>query len=305
MKIGYLFSGQGQQFADMGKDFYESEPLYKEVIDQASKALNLDLSDSDKLNNPENTQVSILAMSYGINRLIETIGLKPIAMTGLSLGEYSALVSAEALSFDLGLKLVSDRSKYMDEAGLENPGKMAAVLKIDPKLVVEVCNEIDGVYPANFNTKDQTVIGGTVQGVKEATDKLLEKGAKRVVPLNVKVSSHTPLMQSASDKLYQRLQQVDFKEPKFPVISNTTKESFNVTSIKEVLRDQLVTPTHFYEDLEKMVEDYDVDTLIEIGPGDTLSKFAKKTYKNLKIFNVDSIDKFNKLKEELTTGENN
>lgn len=305
MKIGYLFSGQGQQFADMGQDFYESNPLYKVIIDHASKTLDLDLFDSNNLNNPENTQVAILAMSYGINQLIQSINLKPTAMIGLSLGEYSALVSAEALSFDLGLKLVADRSKYMDEAGFENPGKMAAVLKVDPKLVVEVCDEIDGVYPANFNTKEQTVIGGTVEGVQKATDKLLEKGAKRVVPLNVKVSSHTPLMKSASEKLYQRLQEVDFSAPKVPVISNTTVEPFEINQLNDVLRDQLIMPTHFYEDLEKMVNDYQVDTLIEIGPGDTLSKFAKKTYKDLKIFNVDSVDKFNKLREELTTGENN
>lgn len=297
MNICYLFSGQGSQFKEMGQDLYKSNSIYKETIDEASKTLDLNLADPDIFDNPNNTQISILTMSVAIYRILADKLDKPVAMMGLSLGEYSALVAAKALSFQSGLKLVHDRSHYMDEAGKQNPGSMAAVLGVSPDFVKDVCDQIDDVYPANYNTKKQTVIGGTKEGVQKAMTELKEKGAKRVIPLKVAVASHTPLMQPASDQLAKRLESVEFDEPEFDVISNTTVKPFNTDTIKETLTDQLINPTHFMQDVES-IEDKNIDAFIEIGPGNTLSKLAKKTLK-ADTYNVESVDTLNDLLDKL------
>ncbi|WP_105956521.1 ACP S-malonyltransferase [Apilactobacillus quenuiae] len=297
MNICYLFSGQGSQFKEMGQDLYKSNSIYKETIDEASKTLDLNLADPDIFDNPNNTQISILTMSVAIYRILADKLDKPVAMMGLSLGEYSALVAAKALSFQSGLKLVHDRSHYMDEAGKQNPGSMAAVLGVSPDFVKDVCDSIDDVYPANYNTKKQTVIGGTKEGVKKAMTELKEKGAKRVIPLKVAVSSHTPLMQPASDQLAKRLESVEFSEPEVDVISNTTVKPFNTETIKETLANQLINPTHFMQDVAS-IEDKNIDAFIEIGPGNTLSKLAKKTLK-ADTYNVESVDTLNDLLDKL------
>ncbi|TPR41054.1 [acyl-carrier-protein] S-malonyltransferase [Apilactobacillus micheneri] len=297
MNICYLFSGQGSQFKEMGQDLYKSNSIYKETIDEASKTLDLNLADPDIFDNPNNTQISILTMSVAIYRILADKLDKPVAMMGLSLGEYSALVAAKALSFQSGLKLVHDRSHYMDEAGKQNPGSMAAVLGVSPDFVKDVCDQIDDVYPANYNTKKQTVIGGTKEGVQKAMTELKEKGAKRVIPLKVAVASHTPLMQPASDQLAKRLESVEFDEPEFDVISNTTVKPFNTDTIKETLTNQLINPTHFMQDVAS-IEDKNIDAFIEIGPGNTLSKLAKKTLK-ADTYNVESVDTLNDLLDKL------
>ncbi|MCK8624489.1 ACP S-malonyltransferase [Apilactobacillus xinyiensis] len=294
MNICYLFSGQGSQFPKMGQDLYESNPIYKKTIDEASSVLNLNLADPDIFDNSKNTQIAILTMSVAIYRILSDKLPKATVGMGLSLGEYSALVAAKALSFQSGLKLVHDRSMYMDEAGEKNPGAMAAVLGISPDDVKHVCDEIDGVYPANYNTAKQTVIGGTKDGVKKAMETFKAQGVKRVIPLKVAVASHTPLMQLASDKLSNRLADEDFTEPEFKVMSNTTAEPFTADSVKQTLVEQLINPTHFMQDLQA-IEDDGIDAFIEIGPGNTLSKLAKKTVKGVPTYNVDSVDSLNDL----------
>ncbi|WP_054657350.1 ACP S-malonyltransferase [Apilactobacillus ozensis] len=298
MNICYLFSGQGSQFPKMGQDLYKSNAIYKKTIDEASSVLNLNLSDPDIFDNSKNTQIAILTMSVAIYRILADKLPKASVGMGLSLGEYSALVAAKALSFQSGLKLVHDRSMYMDEAGEKNPGAMAAVLGISPDTVKQVCDDIDGVYPANYNTAKQTVIGGTKDGVKKAMEVFKAQGVKRVIPLKVAVASHTPLMQLASDKLSERLANEDFNEPEFTVMSNTTAKPFAASSIKETLVQQLINPTHFMQDLQA-VEDNQIDAFIEIGPGNTLSKLAKKTVKGVPTYNVDSVDSLNALLDKL------
>lgn len=297
MNICYLFSGQGSQFKEMGQDLYKSNPVYKRTIDEASETLNLNLADPEIFDNPNNTQIAILTMSVAIHRILEDKIEKPVAMMGLSLGEYSALVAAKALSFKSGLKLVHDRSHYMDEAGKQNPGSMAAVLGLSPDFVKSVCDEIDDVYPANYNNKSQVVIGGTKEGVQNAMEVLKEKGAKRVVPLQVAVASHTPLMQPASDQLAKRLESVEFDEPQVDVISNTTVKPFSKDTIKETLVNQLINPTHFMQDVASL-EDKNIDAFIEIGPGNTLSKLAKKTLK-ADTYNVESVETLDALLDKL------
>ncbi|MHA8263399.1 ACP S-malonyltransferase [Lactobacillaceae bacterium Melli_B3] len=297
MNLCYLFSGQGSQFANMGQDLYRAEPLYKQTVDEASDVLNLNLADPKNFDDPANVQIAILTMSTGIARLLDTQLPLPKAMFGLSLGEYSALVSAKALSFQSGLKLVRDRSRYMDEAGQANPGAMAAVLNLAPEVVAEVCADIDGVYPANFNTVKQTVIGGTAKGVEQATAVLKDKGAKRVVPIKVAVASHTPLMQPASEQLAARLANVEFAEPQTTVLSNTFVTPFSKDNVKHTLIEQLVNPTHFMDDVQA-ADKLGVDAFVEIGPGNTLSKLAKKTAKK-PTFNIESVETLNDFRSKM------
>lgn len=297
MNICYLFSGQGSQFSKMGQDLYQSNPIYKRTVDEASETLNLDLTNPDIFDNPNNTQIAILTMSVAIHRILEDKIAQPVAMIGLSLGEYSALVAAKALSFQSGLKLVHDRSHYMDEAGKQNPGSMAAVLGLSPDFVKDVCEKLSDVYPANYNTNKQVVIGGTQSGVKKAMEVLTTKGAKRVVPLQVAVASHTPLMQPAADQLKQRLATVDFQQPVIPVISNTTVQPFDTATIKDTLVQQLTHPTHFMHDVSSL-ENESIDAFIEIGPGKTLSKLAKKTLKAT-TYNVENVETLNQVLDKL------
>ncbi len=301
MKLGYLFSGQGSQFKEMGQDLYKAEPVYKDTVDEAAEILGMDLANSAVFDDPDNVQVAILTMSTGIFRLLNQDLGNPVAAAGLSLGEYSALVAASAISFDDALPLVHDRSQYMDEAGKANPGVMAAVLNADSEVLttaLKVGSEAGRVYPANYNTDSQVVIGGDEAGVNAASTYLKEHGVKRVVPLKVAVASHTPLMSSAADKLGLRLENVDFSEPAFPVISNTTSTPFTLSDVKDVLKRQLVNPTHFSDGVQA-ITDLSADTLVEIGPGTTLTKLAKKINRGVDTYPVDSVETLAELREKL------
>lgn len=300
-KIGYLFSGQGSQFPNMGTDLYQSESAYRDVIDEASTVLGIDLADTENMDDPKNVQMAILAMEIGIYQTIANHLPKAEVMMGLSLGEYSALVASGALNFKDAVDLVKDRSHYMADAGIQNPGSMAAILKLDPQIVTEICQSISGAYPANYNTNVQTVIGGTEAGVQAANAALKAAGAKRVVPLKVAVASHTPLMMEASNNLAKRLETVHFNDFVVPVISNTTVKPFNKPTVKATLQNQLIKPTHFAEDLNFLQAHFPVDALIEIGPGETLTKFAKKTLKGIETYHIDSVATLNEVQTALET----
>ena len=288
MKLGFLFAGQGSQFKNMGQDLYQDQPLYKQTVDQASRVLHMDLTDPKVFDDLNNAQVAILTMSCGINRILQKKLPAPVAMVGLSLGEYSALVSAKALSFVTGIRLIKDRSHYMDEAGRLHPGAMAAVLGADPQAVKSICDHVKGAYPCNYNTATQTVIGGTNAGVKAARQALKAHGIKIVIPLKVAVPSHTPLMQLASDKLKQRMKNIDFKAPQITVMSNTLGKPFTQDNIKPTLVQQLINPTHFRADIAAL-KPLHLDALVEVGPGHTLSKLAHKTLPGVKNYHVDSV----------------
>lgn len=298
MELGYLFSGQGKQFAGMGHDLYQQEPIYRQTIEEASEILGQDMSDPKIFDDPVNTQVSIVTLSTGIYRILEHDLGMPVGATGLSLGEYSGLIAAKALSFEDGLPLVRDRNHYMDQAGQHHPGKMAAVLKATENIVDEACkvgSKQGPVYAANYNTDTQTVIGGSEAGLKAAAEYLHEHGIKRVVPLKMTVASHTPFMQEASDQLEKRLADVDFQKTEFPVFSNTIIKPFTRLNVKKTLVAQLINPTHFNECLKELLN-LNADVLIEIGPGDTLMKFAKTIICNADKYHIDSIETLNQVR---------
>ncbi|MGO3411595.1 MAG: ACP S-malonyltransferase [Leuconostoc falkenbergense] len=311
MKIGLLFSGQGAQQVGMGSDLYEALPVYRETIDQASEILGYDLAtvvqDEAKIFQTQYAQPAILAMSVAIVKALGERLPQPVASLGLSLGEYSALTVAGAFSFAQSVAIIKDRGAYMQAVGDKNPGKMVAVMGDDQQLVVDVLTamQADGkrVYPANFNTFSQLVIGGIANDVDEAVVKLTDAGIKRTVELPVTGAFHTPLLKDAAAQLATRLADETFNSLQYPVYSNTTAKPFEVNQLHETLTKQITSPTYFAQDIEQMVAD-GVDTFIEIGPSETLVKFAKKIApKTIKRYAITDLTSFNEVNELLMKAE--
>ena len=300
MKIGYLFSAQGHQFPGMGQDLFTQEPLYRQTIKDISEILNQDFSKTEVMDNPQNTAVSIVTFSLGIERILANEFKNPAVELGLSLGEYSALITAEAMELQTGMQVVQDRARYMEEAARINPGKMIAVMKASSDQIKSVC-ERTGAFPANFNTPVQTVLGGTDQSVMQATKFLKDEGIKRIVPLKVDAASHTPLMEHASELLERRLAEVEVTSPTVPVISNTTTQPFDEQTLKQVLVEQLVEPTRFSTCL-KEISDKRVNTFVEIGPGKALTGFVKKTLSGVGAYHIDSVETLNEVRHALSQG---
>lgn len=293
MKIGLLFSGQGAQKPGMGLDFL-SDPLFESIISQGSTATGLDLkqimaSENGELKETKNVQPALVAVSYGIYRMLkrDLPKLPVVAMAGLSLGEYAALMASEALPFEDGIQLLADRGQYMQADADQTASSMAAVLNPDVKKVEAVCDRYAHVWVANYNSPAQLVIGGTVDEVQQAVSELKEQAAaKRVVILRVSGAFHTPLFNGARQKMHDRLAKELFAQPVVPVISNTTVTEFQGDEIAAIMERQLAVPTHFGADVAFMIEHQEIDATLEIGPGKTLSRFAKQVNPRLKRANI-------------------
>ena len=313
MKLGILFSGQGAQKAGMGLDLYQNIPAYQATVDQASSILGYDLqevaNDDAKIKQTAYAQPAILTMS---NAIINTLGdalPTPVAGLGLSLGEYSALSASGALDFDQAVAIIKDRGMYMQTVGDANPGKMVAVMGDNQKLVADVLTTLqaDGkhVYPANYNTFAQLVIGGVPRDVDVAMTALSEAGIQRMVELPVSGAFHTPLLTDAATQLTERLSGETFRDMQYPVYSNTTGKQFTKETLFNTLTKQIISPTYFAQAMQNML-DLGVDTFLEVGPSDTLIKFAKKIApKDVKRYAITDLESFNAVKEMLVAeGEN-
>ena len=293
-KTAFLFAGQGAQYLGMGRELYDQYTIVKETIDQASQVLGYDLrdlidNDETKLNQTRYTQPAILATSVAICRLLKEKGYKPDMVAGLSLGEYSALVASGALDFEDAVTLVAKRGSYMEEAAPAGSGKMVAVLNTPVEVIEKACQEasqLGVVTPANYNTPSQIVIGGEVAAVDRAVELLQEAGAKRLIPLNVSGPFHTALLEPASQKLSQALEDVEFSDFVCPLVGNTEAKVVEKERIVELLTRQVKEPVRFYESIAVMQE-AGVTRFIEIGPGKVLSGFVKKIDKTAQLANVE------------------
>ncbi len=310
MKIAFIFSGQGSQYIGMGKELYDNILICRETFDKARELLDFDIKElmfngeKEKLDITENTQPAILATSIMAMKALEEKGIRPDVVAGLSLGEYSALVAANALSFDEAIPLIRKRGKFMQEAVPVGIGSMAAIIGLDLnkiKLALDEASAIGIVEIANYNTHNQIVIGGEKEAVEKAMELCLEYGARRAIPLKVSGPFHTSLLESASIKLKEELDKTEFKKPELRIISNVTANFIeNNEEIKELLYKQVKSSVRWSESVDKML-DMGVDTFIELGPGKVLSGFIKEISreKGLKvnIFNVEDIKSLNKTLE--------
>ncbi|SEK64938.1 [Acyl-carrier-protein] S-malonyltransferase [Carnobacterium iners] len=309
MKIAFVYSGQGAQYSGMGQDLYEEYEVVRTVFDEASTALHMDVAalcfeENDLLNKTTYTQPAILTLSLAIDALLRGKGIVPEVVAGLSLGEYSAFVKAEVLDFQTAVKLVKKRGQYMTEAVPEGLGAMSAVMGLDRASVIEACEEASNlgvVSPANYNMPGQIVIAGLEEAVEKAGKLLLEKGAKRVVPLQVSGPFHTSLLAPAAEQLAKEIEHITINEPQLTIVSNTTAKEFSSKEeIAEIMVKQVMSPVYWEDSVRKMI-DLGVDTFIEVGPGKTLSSFIKKIDKSVTTMNVENKISLEKTLTKLTT----
>ena len=278
----YVFPGQGAQFVGMGKDLYDNNAEAKELFEKANDILGFRITDlmfngtEDDLKQTKVTQPAIFLHSV---LLAKSLGdeFQPDMVAGHSLGEFSALVTAGALSFEEGLKLVSKRAMAMQKACEARPSTMAAVLALPDEKVEELCAEVDDVVaPANYNCPGQVVISGTIEGIDAACEKMLAAGAKRALKLKVGGAFHSPLMQPAQEELAEAIAAAEFKTPRCPIYQNVDgKPHTDPAEIKENLIKQLTAPVRWTYDVQAMIED-GADEFIELGPGSVLQGLVKK-----------------------------
>ena len=277
----FVFPGQGAQFVGMGKDLYDAYPEARTMMQRANDVLGFDLTEvmfegtDEALRQTRVTQPAIFLHSIVAGRLMTT--LQPDMVAGHSLGEFSALVAAEALHWEDGLRLVSQRAQAMQEACELQPGTMAAVLSLADDKVAEVCDSIeDVVVAANFNCPGQVVISGSVSGVDMACKALKEAGAKRALKLPVGGAFHSPLMESARKELAEAIELAHFKEPVCPIYQNV--DALPHTSPEEIkanLVAQLTAPVRWTQIVENMTND-GISSYMELGPGTVLRGLISK-----------------------------
>jgi len=282
----FVFPGQGAQFSGMGKDLYENHSLAKELFENANRILNFRITDlmfegsDEDLRQTKVTQPAIFLHSVILAKVMGD-EFRPEMVAGHSLGEFSALVAAGALSFEDGLQLVYKRALAMQKAGELNPGTMAAILGLPDEKVAEICAEIDDiVVPANYNCPGQVVISGTISGVDAACARMLEAGAKRALKLSVGGAFHSPLMAPAKKELEKAIHTTPFKSPICPVFQNvSTIGETNPDTIKANLIAQLTAPVKWTQSVQNMIA-AGADDFMEVGPGSVLQGLIKKINSN-------------------------
>ena len=293
-----VFPGQGAQFVGMGKDLYENHALAKELFEKANDILGYRITDimfsgtDEELKQTKVTQPAVFL--HSVIKALCTPELQPEMVGGHSLGEFSALVAAGALSFEDGLKLVYARAMAMQRACEVKPSTMAAIIGLPDEKVEEVCQEVSGengiVVPANYNCPGQLVISGDIEAVNAACEKLKEAGAKRALVLKVGGAFHSPLMQPAKDDLEEAIKNTEFKAPKCPVYQNVDgKAHTDAADIKQNLIAQLTSPVRWTVEVSSMVADGATD-FTECGPGKALQGMIVKICKGNEAVTISGIE---------------
>ncbi len=291
--VGYLFAGQGSQYAGMGKDLYNSFPGAKEIFDRADKVLGFSVArlcfngPQEELTKTDNCQPAIVTMSIACWQAYKTRNTQIDGyMAGLSLGEYSALVAAGALKFEDAVYLVRRRGEFMEEEAAKHPGKMLSIIGLDLAQVREICNE-SGVEAANINCPGQTVISSSALKIEKALLLAKEKGAKLAVILDVSGAFHSSLMQEASIKLSKELDKINISIPKIPVISNVTAKP--ISSPEEIRQNLIrqVAATVLWEDSMRFMLSNGVRNFIEFGPGKVLKGLMRRIDSNAQVINIE------------------
>ncbi len=309
VKTAFLYAGQGSQRVGMGKDFYDEYPEYAEFID--SLKLDFDLKKYmhegpiEELSKTCYTQACMSAFAAGVTMLLKSRGITPDASCGLSLGEYGALYAAGVFEAEQLVRITAFRGKVMTEAAQGCECSMSAILGSEPSVIEQACSEYDGpelISVANYNCPGQTVICGDEKAVAAVESELKEKGAKRCVRLNVSGPFHTKYMEPAGKQLERYFKDIEFKTPDIPVALNVTGDFYdNITDLAEILVKQVQSPVRLESELRTLLES-GYSRFIEIGPGNTMSGFLKKTAKAMgveaEVVSIDNVEDFRKVAGE-------
>ena len=302
--IGWLFPGQGSQYVGMGLDLKENSEKAKEYFDISNEIMNCDIQSiifngpEELLKKTEYTQPAIYIVSVITGYLLIDKGLKPTALAGHSLGEYSALAIGGAFDFTTGLKLVKSRSENMANAGMEKSGTMAALVGLDDETVINLCKSYEGngvVVPANFNSPGQVVISGSIDAVEWAIKSSKDAGARMAVELNVSGAFHSPLMSPARENLAEMINSLEISDTVYPVFTNVDAKSVTkAIDIKSSLIQQLENPVLWAKSILEM-RNKGINHFIEVGPGKVLQGLNKRIDRSIISQGVDSITKLEQI----------
>ncbi len=299
-QIAFLFPGQGSQSVGMG-GFLREYPIAQKTFEEADQALGEPLSKiiengpQEKLKETAYAQPAILTISVAIGRVLNQRSFSPSIMAGHSLGEYSALVLSDVLSFEDAVRLVQKRGRFMQEAVPLGKGTMLAVLGMEDSVVEEVCEDISKkgmvVEPANYNCPGQLVISGTVEGVEAASEELKKRGCKKCVPLQVSAPFHCSLLKPAGEELAKELEKVTFRDPKIPYVANV---DCSLVSKKEEVKNRLIEqvwkPVKWRQSLQMIFREWKLTLVAEVGPGKVVCGHVKKIDQNIACMNTDTLE---------------
>ncbi len=298
MKSAFIFPGQASQYVGMGQDLYEHSETGRRYFDQANEILGVDIArlsfsgPEEELKQTRHTQPAIYIVSVILGKLLLDKGTNPAAVAGHSLGEYSALAIAGAFDFATGLEMVKIRATSMQQAGVDQPGTMAAILGMADEQVEAICNLLGAealVVPANYNAPGQLVISGSVDGVRQAMALAKEQGALKAVELNVSGAFHSPLMSPAKTALAEKIEATDIRDLSIPVYANVTASPVTGgDEIKKALLDQLENPVRWYESINNMAG-AGIAQFTEVGPGRVLRGLLRRINRKLSVNGVESI----------------
>lgn len=306
MQNAFIFPGQASQYVGMGKDIYEKYDQARRFFDIANEIMEMDLKEicfegpEETLKQTYITQPAIFVHSVAIFEILRDKSFLPSAVAGHSLGEYSALVAAESLRFEDGLRLVKERGRLMYEAGKNQPGTMAAIIGLSPEQVGDMCAELSTsgiVQPANFNSPGQIAISGEVEVIRTAIEKAKELGAKKAVELVVSGAFHSPLMQAAQEGLQSALEEAEFNDAKVPLYSNVEATAVRDSAkIRQLLIQQLTQPVLWQNIIENMIAD-GFETFYELGPGKVLKGLQKRINRQVPCTEIGAVEQIENLGE--------
>lgn len=294
MKLAFLYAGQGSQKVQMGEDLYNNNSTFQQVFDEVDPDGTIKKlcfhSELEELSQTHNTQPCMVAFAVALTAVLKEEGIIPDMVAGLSLGEYSALCAAEVFDAKTAVSLAAFRGEVMSKATKDIDCAMVAVIGLERSLLQTVCKEASSlgiVQIANYNCPGQMVIAGERQAVEHASQKAKELGAKRCMPLNVSGAFHTSLMKPAGNQLATKFTSMEFEEPTIPVIFNSTARPLqDGQTIPELLEVQVQSSVYF-EDTIRYMQQQGIDTIIEIGPGKTLTSFVRKTCKHITSHHIE------------------
>ena len=303
-KVGWLFPGQASQKVGMGLDLYNETEIGRNCFEKAQEIMECDIQSiifegpEDILKQTEYTQPAIYTVSVILGYLLLEKGLKPYALAGHSLGEYSALTIAGAFNFETGLRLVKDRALCMAKAGQIQKGTMAAIVGIDDDMIESICSDYDGtgiVVAANFNSPGQVVISGSHNGVKWFIDIAKSHGARMAIELNVSGAFHSPLMAPAREQLAEVLNSLEISDTKYAVYTNVdSKPVVKSQDIRDSLIRQLENPVLWHKSILNM-KDFGIKSFIEVGPGKVLQGLNKRIDRSLKCDSIESLQQLDNI----------